>query len=473
MANNNQYDVIVIGSGSSGFSAAVAARKTGAEVCLIEKGKLGGECPNFACIPSKSLLKTAKVYKNAQKSRRFGVHTGEVRYDFLEMMDYKDRVVEAVTGGGERGKRYVRMVENRGIDLKLGTATFVDAHTVEVNGDAVEGKAIVIATGTVDFVPPIEGLDEIDYLGWKDVNFMKEQPESLAIIGGGPVGSEMATFFNAIGTKTFMFQAAETILNHEDPEIAQMAHDTMADHGVEVYGNAMVQSVEPVKNGARLHVDIGDKKDQTFIVEKVLVATGKRSNVDGLKLDDAGVTLTDRGVVETNTEQRTNVKHIYAAGDVDGGLRFTHTAHYEGTIAGHNAAMTAMDKGRGAFERADERVVPRATFVDPEVASVGMTEAQVKDKHGSALVGTAKIGSLGRSVTEQTRTGMVKVVGHPENGQVLGGHIMAERAGEMIHELALAMHLRATVEKVGDMIHAFPTYSEAIAAAAATADIED
>lgn len=461
----SSFDVIVIGSGSAGFSAAEAARAAGASVCVIEKEKLGGECPNWACVPSKALLRAAHAYRAARAVGPFGVASGGVTYDWGKVMDYRRRTVEAITGGGEVGNRYVKVAARLGIETAFGSAVFADAETVEVGDRHLRAKAFVIATGSSEYVPPISGIEGFPYVTSREALTLDRQPKAMAIVGGGPVGCELATFFSSFGTRVVLFQAGPTLLNREDPDVSAVATQALEDLGVEVVVGATVSELINANGGVYgLKVQTAEGMT-THAVESVVLATGKRANTGGLNVAAAGVRLDERGNALTGPDQRTSARHVFAAGDADGGFLFTHTAHHEGAIAGRNAALTALGK-RGPFAKADERVVPRVTFTDPEVASVGMTVDEARRKFKKALVGTAHVASLGRAVTENAGRGLVKVVAHPKTRKILGCHVAAPRAGEMIHEAALAIHLGATVDKVASLIHAYPTYSEALLVAA-------
>jgi len=465
------YDVIVIGSGSAGFSAAFAARERGVSVLLIEKDKLGGECPNLACVPSKALLKCAKTYQKVKHAGQYGVEVGGVAFNFEKMMAYREKIVRKITGGGEHGDRYLELAEENSIEIEIGTAQMQSDTIVEVNGQMFVGKAFVIATGTVDFIPSISGIEKIRPMNFRQALTLKKQPRKLAIIGGGPVGSELATFYAMLGTRVVLFQSSPTILNREDPEIAELAHGFIHKNGVGAFGNSKVIEVKDASGGVYgLTVEINGKKE-TQAVDQILIAAGKRSATEGLGLEDTGVNLDQQGIIKTNTEQRTNIKHIFAAGDVDGGMMFTHTAHAEGDVAGYNAALVAEKKRQG-FKKIDMRVVPRVTFVVPEVASVGLTGPEARIKFKKVLVGRFETGKLGRSITEGSENGLVKIIAHPKTRKIVGGHAVCDRAGEIIHEVALAIHLGATIDKVASMIHAYPTFSEAIASAASSAKIE-
>ena len=468
---SSSFDVIVIGSGSAGFSAAEAARSLGARVCLIEKEKLGGECPNWACVPSKALLCAARAYREARSTAKFGIAAGGVSFDWEKVTGYRRRVVESVTGGGEVGNRYVKTLQRAGIEVIFGCASFVDTETIEVAGSRFRAKAFVIATGAKEFVPRIPGLEGIPFLTSRGALALERQPKSMAIIGGGPVGCELATLFASFGSRVVLLQSAPTILTREDVEIRGIARQAMEDLGVEIVTEAIVTEAINARGGV-----YGLKVQSagglvTHAFESVVVAAGRVANTDGLNVGSVGARLDERGNVVTASDQRTTAKHVFAAGDADGGLMFTHTAHHEGAVAGRNAALLVLGK-RGTIEKSDERVVPRVTFVDPEVASVGMTGDEASQRFKKALVGRSFVSALGRSAMDGVERGLVKIVAHPKTRKVVGCHMIAPHAGEMIHEAALAMHLGATVDALSSMIHAYPSYSEAIVVAAASVRLE-
>lgn len=468
MTKSTTFDVIVIGSGSAGFSAIESAVQQGVSVCVIERGRFGGECPNSACIPSKALLRSASVYRRLGHAREYGIDAPGRAYEWKNLMKYQQEVVETITGGGASGDRYLALLKKLKVAYRVGSATFLDANRIDVEGEILIGKTIIIATGTVDFIPPIPGIEEVPYWSWKDALQAKKQPKSLAIIGAGPVGCEIATFYASFGTRVVLLQASPMVLEREDEELSMHALEALTSVGVEVVVNAQIKELVNGRVGViGLKVVVG-AQEQMFAVERVVMATGKRSNVQDLHLDIAGVALDSHGNLKTNKEQRTSVSHIFGAGDVDGGMQFTHTAHNEGWIAGYNAVLSLTKTKKKPLVK-DERVVPRVTFLDPEVASVGMTEAEVKKQYAKALVGRYDVGNLGRAVTDHSRSGVIKLVAHPKTRKLLGAHIMCPHAGELIHETALAMYLGATVDKLADMIHAFPTYSEGIKAAASNA----
>lgn len=455
-----KFDVIVIGAGSAGFSAAEAAHARGAKVCIIEQDKWGGECPNYACVPTKALLKSAKLYyQTANHLSDYGVHATSVRFNFKEIMKRKEAVVNAITAGGTR---VGTLAKEMGMTAVKGSARFDSDHVVSVGNRRFEGKSIVIATGTTDFVPPIDGLHDSGFLGYRDVVSLQRMPSSVAVIGGGPVGCEFATFFGLLGANVHVLQLNPQILHRENAEIAAIAHQKLLEYGINVHVNTKTLSVKREGRKKRVTYQVGSKARQSVLVDHVILAAGKRANIEHLRMENTSVKLDSKGRLKMRETLQTSVDHIYAVGDVSGGMMFTHTAHHEGSIAGFNA----MERIKKNYRRRNVRVVPRVTFTLPEVASVGMTPEEASAAKKSFMIGRFPIGALGRSVTEGERSGLLKLVVDKKTRKILGGHVIGEHAGEVIHEIALAMQVGAKVDVLAQMIHAFPTYSEAVTAAA-------
>ncbi|MEK7452233.1 MAG: NAD(P)/FAD-dependent oxidoreductase [Patescibacteria group bacterium] len=464
MSSKHSFDVIVIGGGSAGLSAAHAARSLGARVCLIEKGNLGGECPNDACVPSKALLRAAKFYRSLQDAKRFGFQITAPVVSFSEIMRYRDVVVERVTGGQEENI-FAKQLKASSIDIRFGVAHFEDEHLISVNGEQIYGKSIVLATGSVDFVPPIQGLASIHFLTWKDLFSKKRQPKSLAVIGGGPVACEIATFYATFGTRVVLLQSASRILHRDDEDCSLVADEQMRRLGIEIITNATVTEVIDGRGGVYgVKVDVHGTQSM-HAVEQIVLAAGKRMRTENLGLEDLSFDYNELGFLNTSNDQQTSLPHIFAAGDANGGQMFTHTAHEEGSVAGFNAARCALKK-RISKRFVDERVVPRVTFTEPEIASVGATAEEVKKKFGQVAVGRVELSELHRSFTDHEPIGFMKLVAHPKSHKILGGHIVSAHAGEVIHEIALGIFLNITAEKLASMIHAYPTYSEGVRIAA-------
>ncbi|MFA6018109.1 MAG: NAD(P)/FAD-dependent oxidoreductase [Patescibacteria group bacterium] len=451
------YDVVVIGSGSAGLSAAYAARAQGAFVALVANGMLGGECPNYACVPTKAMLTAALRYDDLRRNgSAFGIHASNVRFDVAEMMARKDAVVRAMTGG----RRIEKILEKEGVTLFRGTATFIDSESIRVGTQNVSAKAFVIATGSVPKIPPIANIDSVPYWTPRDVTSMTEMPESVAIIGAGPVGCEFATFFSLIGIPVALFDIADHVLPKEDAEACALVQKSLISRGVTFYGKTKVLGIQEEKNGVRMTYQTGSAPRKTLHVDRVIIASGRAPNIDLLNIEAAGVSLRQNGTLPIESTLRVKGTDCFFAGDVTGLIPFTHTAHAEGLVAGENAARLAA-KLR-TLRSVDLSVVPYAIFVAPELASVGSTAEELARSKTSFSVWKFPVGALGRSVIERERSGILKVCVEKKTDQILGAVMVGERAGEVVHELALAMYAKVPLSTVQSMIHAYPTMSEAI-----------
>lgn len=451
------FDVVVIGGGSAGLSAAAAARDAGAKVALIESGMMGGECPNYACVPTKSMLAAAVRYDDIRRNAAaFGIHATKLRFDLASMMERKDAVVRAMTGG----RRLEKILDAEGVTVIRGAAIFIDDESVRVGDRVVSAKAFVIATGSVPAIPSIAHINETEYWTSRDVTSMKVSPESVAIIGSGPIGAEFATFFSLIGVPTAVFDVSDRMLPREDAEAGALAQKLLRDRGVAIHLKTKVLSIAKEKRGVRLTYQTGSAPRKTMHVDRVIVAAGRRPNIDGLGLEHAGVKRDEYGSVVLDSSLRVKGTRCFMAGDVTGLIPFTHTAHAAGVCAGTNAAQLA--KKRKLSERIDFSVVPYVIFVAPELAAVGKAAEALAAEKVSFAVWKFPVGALGRAVIERERTGVMKVFVDKKTDQILGATMLGDRAGEVIHELALAMHANIPFSKVQSMIHAYPTMSEAI-----------
>ncbi|MFH1611350.1 MAG: NAD(P)/FAD-dependent oxidoreductase [Patescibacteria group bacterium] len=450
-------DVLVIGAGSAGLSSALTAREFGKKVIVIYNDELGGECPNYACLPMKALITCAKAYEfTKNETSLYGVHCSLVQYSFPEIMKYKSAVVDTVTG---HGKRLAGLLEKSGVKTVKGFAEFETANIVKVGNQRFWASKIVIATGSIPRIPPIEGIEKIKYLTYKEVTSLKHRPKSVVVVGGGPVGCEIATFFGMLGTKVSVMEVLTQILGREDREISALSQAQMQKSGIDVFTNTKVLSVLQQGKKILLTYQQGQKIRKTILVDQVVISAGTVAQISGLHLEKAKVKIDARGKIVVNDFLQTSVKHIFTAGDASGKMQFTHTAHRDGEVVGRNVCVL-----KSAMRKIDNRVVPRATFVYPEVASVGITQKEALELGVKVEVKSFPIGALGRAVACGKRSGLLKVVIEKKTGQIMGAQMIGECAGEVIHELALGMHLRAKFADVSSMIHAFPTYSEAIPA---------
>lgn len=445
------FDLIVIGGGSAGFVSALKARSYGLNVALVEKHKLGGECPNYACLPSKALLRAAEILSLAERAEEFGITVSGVNASLPAMMAVKDTIVNKLTGS----PRLERMLERSDITLLRGEAMFVDPHTIRVGNERHTAKQFVLANGSDPFIPPIPGLKETGFINSIDASMLQKQPKRIAIVGAGAVGCEYAQLFIRLHSEVWLLQKGERILEREDRATSTTITESFKKQGVNILTNTEVLKVEKARASKVLTVKHG-AEEQTIVVEEILVVPGRKPDISKLNLERAGVTIDGRGKLVLNDYLQTSQPHIWAAGDVGGRILFTHVAAYEGDIVGWN--LTHPNE----LKKPDYRVVPRATFTSPEIGSVGLTEDQARDQGFEVVAVSYPLRVMGRGMTVHETEGFIKLVVDAKTGQILGGHMVGSQAGEVIHEIALAMHARVPVTTLATMIHAFPTMAEAV-----------
>lgn len=439
------YDLIVIGSGAGGSVGAHYARRLGKKVAIFEKGDMGGECPNWACIPTKALLKSAKVYDAVQNAHIFGINIKGVSVDYTHIHRRKNLVVSRT--GATHGENVFR---NNGIHVLKHKANFVSSHEIEAGGRIYTSDKFLIASGSSVSIPKIPGLNEAGFITFKQAVDLRSPPKSLFILGGGAVGCEFAQIFSTFGTK-ITIAARSSLLPKEDREVIDIVEALFKNQGIDVLNGIAVTKIEK-KGNQKIVYYTHNGGLKSIEVEEILLATGKSPVLD-FNLDKAGIRISESGIV-VNHYLQTSAKNIFAAGDVVGPYLFTHSGYYQGSTAVHNAFSNKKI-------RVDYKAVPRCVFIDPEVASVGLSEESAKQKGIHIKKGLAAISILGRANTEEEFDGFVKIITDKKD-IIIGASIVAPRAGEMIHELTLAIHLRIKAEVLAQMIHAYPTYSEAI-----------
>lgn len=440
------FDLIIIGSGAGGSVGAHTAANLGKKVAIFEKAEVGGECPNWACVPTKSLLHAAHVYKNAGEGEQYGTIVKDVSLDFAKVKKWRDLVVERT--GAAHGKE---SFQHEHIKLIGEEAKFVSAYEIEANGKTYSAHNFLIATGTTTFIPPIPGLKESGFVTFKEIGAAKELPKSLFILGGSAVGCEFAQIFTRFGTKVTIADTVDKLLFREDKEVSELVQGIFESENIKVLTGINVEKVEKRGDAKIVHYKKGHET-HTIEVEEILVATGKRPLLD-FNPDKAGIKIDD-GRLKVNDYLQTNVKHIYAAGDIIGPYQFTPTGYYQSDIAVNNMFKSKKLKP-------DYRIVPRAVYLSPEIASVGVTETQLREKKIKYKVGLAATGILGRANTSNEFNGFVKVI-TDKNGIIIGGAIVSPSAGEIIHEIAVAIKYKAKAEDLANMIHAYPTFSEGV-----------
>ena len=447
-----EFDLIVIGSGAGGSAAATIAARNGKRVALVEADTFGGTSANFGDVPIKALLHSARVYDEAKHGQQFGVRSGAVGYNYPTVKAWKDMVVKRTGAGGNE-----RYYEAEGITVLHGLAHMISPHEISINRRHVSGAHILIATGSHWALPQIHGLEVTKYLTPRSAINLIRPPRSLFIIGGGTIGLEFAQLFSSFGSKVYVSEIAPRLLPKEDEEVGELIEKTLHEQkGVTALTQTRVMKV--AKEGIVKRVTyVRGSSEHTVKVDEILIAAGKVPTVD-LGLENANVEYTPKGV-ETNEFLQTSAKHIFAAGDVLGEHMLTHAALFESRVAVHN--IFSKDKVTPSY-----RAVPRITYVTPEVASVGLGEDDCIKRDLTYHKAIAPLNIIGRSNIANVRDGFVKVIAN-KKGVLIGATVVAPHAGEIIHELTLAIQNSLTAQAVASTIHAFPSWSEAVRVACA------
>lgn len=438
----DSYDLIIIGAGSGGLVAAEFAAKLGVKVALVEKDRIGGDCTWTGCVPSKALLKAAKVAYEVRTAAHYGICTEPPKVDMSKVCTYVQQAIEAVYQ-----YETPQQLAAKGIEVVRGAACFLDAHTIQAGKRILTAKKFVITTGAQPFIPSVPGLPGVPYLTYRQIFAKAQLPARLLVMGAGPVGVEIAQAYQRLGAQVTLI--GSSLLPREEPEVAEVIGRVFAREGLQfIKGRVTAARQEE----AEIILTV---KEQEFRGDMLLVAAGRTPNVAGLNLERAGVVHSLKGIPVDN-QLRTNVKHIYAAGDcVQGNYQFTHLAGWQAFQAIRNALLPGSSQGFSD-------IVPRTTFTDPEVAHVGLTEAQACDQFGEAVVVTHwKLDRVDRAICENDRDGFVKVM-HKKDGSLLGATIVAERAGEVITEFMLALQRGLKLGDLAGAIHVYPTYATAV-----------
>lgn len=444
------YNLVVIGAGSAGLVTAYIAAAVKAKVALIEKHKMGGDCLNTGCVPSKALLRSAKMLSYARRSAEFGFKRGEIEFDFAEVMERVQRIIKKVEPH-DSVERYTKL----GVDCIRGAAMITSPYTVEVNGKVITTRNIVVATGARPFVPPIAGLDKINYLTSDNVWQLRKLPGRLVVLGGGPIGCELSQAFARLGAQVSQVEMAPRILLREDEEISELVKNKFEQEGVRVLTNHRAKEVR-VDDGQKTLICDHNGEDVSVEFDEILVAVGRVAHTKGFGLEELGVAIERNGTIETDEFLRTNYPNIFCAGDVAGPYQFTHTAAHQAWYASVNALF-----GRFKTFRADYRVIPWATYTDPEVARVGLNELEANETGVDYEVTTYGIDDLDRAIADSEDHGLVKVLTKPGTDKILGVTIVGAHASDIIAEYILAMKNGLGLNKILGTIHIYPTLAEA------------
>ncbi len=458
---SHDFDFIILGGGSGGLVAAKLARGLGKRVAIIEKKKLGGECTWTGCIPSKTLINIAYKFQAIKDLQELGIVVPDTTaYDTAQVMSHVRATVEKVYSTHTPAK-----LDQEGITTIIGPPQFRDPHTLLVDGEIYKAKKILLATGSSPFVPPIEGLESISYHTNETIFSISTLPASLLIIGGGPIGIEMAHAFHKLGVKVSLVEQQNRIMGHEDEELASLLAEHMRSQGISLYTGKSVEKV--VKKNGTISAQVKDQqtnKYEEILTESVLVAVGRKPNVDDLDLEKIGVVFDKKGI-KVDTTLRTTVKNIYACGDVVGPYLFSHMAERQAVIATRNALLPLSRAVK--YDH-----VAWVTFSDPELAAAGLTEQQAREEYGGGIkIYKQEFGSVDRGMTDGQEFGLAKFI-CTKRGKLLGAHILGSHAGEIMHEVQLGKTFNIPFWKFDRVIHAYPTYNDSIKKAARRAYVD-
>lgn len=443
------YDLAIVGSGSAAFAAAIKARELGARVVMVERGTLGGTCVNVGCVPSKALLRAAEALYEAEHNPFAGIRTRGEGVDLRELVAQKDELVATL-----RQHKYADLVQAYGWDLLHGEASFVDPGTLQVDGTTVQADAYLIATGAAPALPPIQGLAETPYLTSTTVLDLTDLPASLAVIGGNAIGLELGQYLQMLGTRVVLFEVLPRIAPFEEPEISQALTERLTEQGMEVVAGAQITRIE----GGRVQAMV-DHRERAWTVERILVAAGRRPNTATLGLDRAGIQTDQRGAVLVDEELRTSNPRVWAAGDVTSAPQFVYVAAYQGTLAAENILQ-------GAGRRVDLEALPRVTFTTPQIAAVGLTEAQARQAGHEVAVSLLPMSAVPRALVNRQTHGLFKLVADARTSRLLGAHILADNAGDVIYAPTLAIRFRLTVQDLARTFAPYLTMAEGLKLAA-------
>jgi pyruvate/2-oxoglutarate dehydrogenase complex dihydrolipoamide dehydrogenase (E3) component/uncharacterized membrane protein YdjX (TVP38/TMEM64 family) len=443
-------NLVVIGAGSAGLVAAYIAATLRAKVTLVEKDRMGGDCLNTGCVPSKALLRSAKLLAQAKRAAEFGLRSVRVDFDFAEVMERVQRVIRTVAPH-DSVERYTRL----GVEVIQGEARITSPFTVEVNGRTLTTRSIVIAAGARPLVPPIPGIEATGYLTSDTVWALRRLPRRLLVLGGGPLGCELAQAFARLGSRVTQVEMLPRLLSREDPEISAMVLARFRAEGIDVRVGHRARRFL-TENGEKILIAEQAGVEVRLPFDDLLVAVGRLPNTTGYGLEELGIPVNESHAIEANEFLQTIYPNIYVCGDVAGPFQFTHAAAHQAWYATVNALFGQLRKFR-----ADYSVIPWATFTDPEVARVGLNEQQAKERGIAYEVTTYRLDELDRAIADEAAHGLVKVLTVPGKDKILGVTLVAEHAGDLIAEYVLAMKHGIGLNKILGTIHIYPTLAEA------------
>jgi dihydrolipoamide dehydrogenase len=442
------YDVVVVGGGT-GNNVAAAAADAGLETALVEKGKLGGTCLNRGCNPSKMLIQAATAANDVREAERFHLDATLDGVDFAAIVDEMDETLSGLAEGMEASYR-----EKDHLTLYDDEAVFVDERTVEVGDERVSGEKVVVAAGSRPLVPPIDGLDSVDYLTSADALYLREQPDSMVVMGGGYIAVELGYFFESLGTDVTIVEMMDSLVPREDEALSEAFTD-IARRRHDVYTGHRATSVESGGDGVTVHAETEDGEAVAATGEDLLVALGRRPNTDTLDVEAAGIETDERGFIETDEYLETSAENVWAQGDIAGNHMFKHSGDYE-------TQRTIENVVHDGDAPVDYAAMPHAIFTEPQMAGVGKTEEEIREDGTDYVVGHQSLPETPMGRAKKLDHGFVKVLAAPD-GEILGCHVLGYEASTMIHEVVVAMRSAGgTVGDVTGVIHAHPTLNKAV-----------
>lgn len=451
-----RYDMTIIGGGSGGLTAARAAAALGANVLLIDKERLGGDCLNYGCVPSKSLIHVARVVQQAKDAAKLGLMPANLGVDMAKVSAYVQGVIRRVAENEQ--------IYTEGVTVKFGKVSFNSATELSLNGETFNSRNTLIATGSHPAIPRVEGLEETGYLTNEGVFDLTQLPASIIVVGGGPIGVELGQAFERLGAKVTIVQGPDRLLPKEDPDVSATIASVFKSEGIDIVANA--RFVKASRKGDKKVVTIKQGDNLLNLeADELILAVGRQPNVEELNLEAAGVKCDNKGI-KVDDYLQTSASNILAIGDVIGGYLFTHVATYHAGVAVRNALVPVGKK------KVDYRVVPWCTFTDPEAARVGLTANNAERQYKQVRIVKFPWAEIDRAQTDDETTGFIKLVLAGKKDEIVGAHMVGARAGELLGELALAMRHNLTLNDIFNTIHAYPTMNTGIQQAAFEAYLE-
>ncbi len=452
----DHYDLAIVGSGGGAFAAAITAAERGARVVMIERGTLGGTCVNIGCVPSKTQLRAGELFWHAGHLPFEGIRTRAESVDLPALVRQKDELVASL-----RKEKYADLIDGYGWELVRGEALFEDPQTLRVGDRAIRADGTVLATGARPAVPAIEGLNAVDYLTSTSLLDLKQLPEHLIVIGAGYVGLELGQLFRHLGSRVTLMQRSERMLKGYDPEISDVVHDVLTDEGIDVLLGLTYLDIKQDGSAKRVRILV-QGQERTIEGDALLVAVGRTPNTETLNLNAGGVATGSRGEIVVDEHLRTNNPRVYAAGDVTLGPQYVYVAAHEGAVAAENAL--------GGTRPVDLRAVPGVTFTTPSIATVGLTEEAARQAGRDPKATILPLHAVPRAFVNRDQRGIFKVVADAHTDEVLGVHVVAENAGDVIYAAVLAVRFHLTVKDLTDTFAPYLTMSEGLKLAAQTFD---